>query len=212
MVLEWKYLLQLLRKNILYRIVVIVLFAILLLMIWSRGIDITSHSFIFQFPRNIEEMTFYQLLFQNIMPIIVYFGATLLVSDVFPIMISKQSIWIKIRNRGSFALLLLYYTSILAYSLLIIGLVNGIYIVYFHHFLTMTESITGVIVILFLQQILAVGYLADVAFSGYIFLIFFLICLATSPAISPFQLWIALIGNVALIGINPLLLKNKEYL
>lgn len=212
MVLEWKYLLQLLRKNILYRIVIIVLFAIFLLIVWSRGIDMASHSFIFQFPRKMEEMTFYQLLFHNIMPILVYFGATLLVSDVFPIMISEQSIWIKIRNRGSFALLLLYYTSILAYSLLIIGLVNGIHIVYFHHFLFMTESITGIIVSLFLQQILAVGYLADIAFSGYSFLIFFLICLATTPAISPFQLWIALIGNVALIGINPLLLKNKEYI
>ena len=212
MVLEWKYLLQLLRKNILYRIVIIVLFAIFLLIVWSRGIDMASHSFIFQFPRKMEEMTFYQLLFHNIMPILVYFGATLLVNDVFPIMISEQRIWIKIRNRGSFALLLLYYTSILSYSLLIIGFVNGIHIVYFHHFLFMTESITGIIVILFLQQILAVGYLADITFSGYIFLIFFLICLATTPAISPFQLWMALIGNVALIGINPLLLKNKEYL
>ncbi|MDZ5576522.1 hypothetical protein U1289_00090 [Enterococcus cecorum] len=212
MVLEWKYLLQLLRKNILYRIVIIVLFAIFLLIVWSRGIDMASHSFIFKFPRKMEEMTFYQLLFHNIMPILVYFGATLLGSDVFPIMISEQSIWIKIRNRGSFTLLLLYYTSILIYSLLIIGFVNGIHIVYFHHLLSVTESTIGILFILFLQQILSVGYLSDITFSGYIFLIFFLICLATTPAISPFQLWIALIGNVALIGINPLLLKNKEYL
>ncbi|MCJ0565607.1 hypothetical protein, partial [Enterococcus cecorum] len=211
MVLEWKYLLQLLRKNILYRIVIIVLFAIFLLIVWSRGIDMASHSFIFKFPRKMEEMTFYQLLFHNIMPILVYFGATLLGSDVFPIMISEQSIWIKIRNRGSFTLLLIYYTSILIYSLLIIWLVNGIHNVYFHHLLSVTESTIGILFNLCLQEIISVGYLSVITFSGYNFLIFFLICLATTPAISPFQLWIALIGNVALIGINPLLLKNKEY-
>ncbi|EOT41950.1 hypothetical protein [Enterococcus columbae] len=212
MILEWKYLLQLLSKNLLYRIVVAILFAIFLLIMWMRGIDLDSHIFLFKFPSNLENWTFYKLLFYNLMPIIVYFGASLWMNDVFPVMISQENLWVRIRNQGSVTSLLIYYSGIVAYSLLIVGLANSLLMVSFYHFLSVSESVIGFLFILFLQQMLAVGYLINMPFIGYIFLICVLICLATTPTFTPFQIGLAIVGNIILLGINPLLLKNKEYL
>lgn len=208
MAIEIKQFIQMAKRNVLFRLAVLIGGGVFLYLIYGLYQE-TAGLFVFQFPHAEKTDSLLQLLTKNIAPLTFYLFGLFLGGDIFSNFLGKLNLMLRIRDKGSFKMVAVHFIMVILYSLLV---VLGFCI--FQQILNIPITFEGGAYAL---SCLALLLLITTFFNlmgwsalGYVLDIIILTILALVKASNVIVILIFIISLIIFTGLNYLAYKNKE--